>query len=256
MLGFNGGLIGARRVPATGAASGLWLPNEQSVAKRAGIWPTTDDPYFANVSLLLHMDGANGSTTFIDNSNNALSVTAVGAAAITTSVPRFGSGAASIPGPGSHLAVPYNAGFTFPGSFDVAMWLNPATSSLANTRGFFELGTYDNGVFLRSSVFSNDTVYVNGTNLGNITPFLVPDEWQYIQVSRNPQNLVEVRISGVLRLTGTVPGTVNSANVGLTIGRTAPGGSPEGFAGYVDELRITKGINRLTEVPAAPFPDG
>lgn len=39
MLGFNGGLMGVRKVPTTGAASGLWAPNEQSVAKRAGIWP-------------------------------------------------------------------------------------------------------------------------------------------------------------------------------------------------------------------------
>jgi len=41
MLGFNGGLMGVRRVPATGATSGLWFQNEQSVAKRADIWPST-----------------------------------------------------------------------------------------------------------------------------------------------------------------------------------------------------------------------
>ena len=39
MLGFNGGLMGVRKVPTTGSASGLWMPNEQSVAQRAGIWP-------------------------------------------------------------------------------------------------------------------------------------------------------------------------------------------------------------------------
>lgn len=39
MLGLNSGLLGVRRVPATGSASGLWVPNEQSLAKRAGIWP-------------------------------------------------------------------------------------------------------------------------------------------------------------------------------------------------------------------------
>jgi hypothetical protein len=39
MLGFNGGLLGKRRVPTVGVASGLWLPNEQSVARRDGIWP-------------------------------------------------------------------------------------------------------------------------------------------------------------------------------------------------------------------------
>jgi hypothetical protein len=38
MLGFNGGLMGVRKVPTTGTASGLWFQNEQSVAKRAGIW--------------------------------------------------------------------------------------------------------------------------------------------------------------------------------------------------------------------------
>jgi hypothetical protein len=41
MLGFNGGLMGARRTPTTSGATGLWFQNEQSVAKRAAIWPTT-----------------------------------------------------------------------------------------------------------------------------------------------------------------------------------------------------------------------
>jgi hypothetical protein len=39
MLGFNGGLMGVRRTPTAEAASGLWSQNEQSVAKRAEIWP-------------------------------------------------------------------------------------------------------------------------------------------------------------------------------------------------------------------------
>lgn len=57
MLGFNGGLIGARNLPSSSAASGLWFPNEQSVAKRASSWPGTDIyryyrlSNFANTSL-------------------------------------------------------------------------------------------------------------------------------------------------------------------------------------------------------------
>ena len=57
MLGFNGGLLGVRKVPTTDSASGLWDQNEQSVAKRAGIWPLTEVyryyrlSAFANTSL-------------------------------------------------------------------------------------------------------------------------------------------------------------------------------------------------------------
>jgi hypothetical protein len=59
MLGFNGGLMGVRRTPTTGTASGLWFQNEQSVAQRAAIWPASSSGLyryyrldtFANTSL-------------------------------------------------------------------------------------------------------------------------------------------------------------------------------------------------------------
>jgi hypothetical protein len=42
MLGFNGGLIGAPRTPRVTGAPGLWLPNEQVVARQADVWPTSN----------------------------------------------------------------------------------------------------------------------------------------------------------------------------------------------------------------------
>jgi hypothetical protein len=39
MLGNNGGLIGASRTPQNGIASGLWTPQEQSVAAVNNVWP-------------------------------------------------------------------------------------------------------------------------------------------------------------------------------------------------------------------------
>ena len=42
MIGLNSGLIGVRRAPTTSSASGIWTPNEQSLAKRATIWPRND----------------------------------------------------------------------------------------------------------------------------------------------------------------------------------------------------------------------
>lgn len=39
MIGLNSGLLGVRRDPTSLSASGLWAPNEQSLARRAGLWP-------------------------------------------------------------------------------------------------------------------------------------------------------------------------------------------------------------------------
>lgn len=43
LIGVNGGLVGARRIPSNGAASGLWTANEQVVLKRAGLWVLDSD---------------------------------------------------------------------------------------------------------------------------------------------------------------------------------------------------------------------
>jgi hypothetical protein len=61
MLGFNGGLMGVRRVPTGSAASGLWFQNEQSVARRAGIWPIVVTDPTAGLSPVLWYDFADES---------------------------------------------------------------------------------------------------------------------------------------------------------------------------------------------------
>lgn len=62
MLGFNGGLIGKRRVPTTLASSGLWLPNEQSIAQGAAIWPKEVADPTAGLSPILWYDFADETT--------------------------------------------------------------------------------------------------------------------------------------------------------------------------------------------------
>ena len=57
---------------------------------RFGGAPAPTDPDYANVSLLLHMDGTDGSTTFTDNSPIGHTVTAVSNAQINTARDKFG----------------------------------------------------------------------------------------------------------------------------------------------------------------------
>ena len=55
-----------------------------------GIVIDNGDPFYSAVSLLLPMDGTNGSTTFTDSGPNALAVTAVGNAQISTTQSKYG----------------------------------------------------------------------------------------------------------------------------------------------------------------------
>ena len=83
MLGFNGGLMGVRRTPTTGTASGLWFQNEQSVAKRAGIWPSAGDPT-PGLSPVLWYDFAD-ETTVTTSGTEITAVTSKGSRAWTLS---------------------------------------------------------------------------------------------------------------------------------------------------------------------------
>ena len=69
MIGFNGGLIGglanARDTSISTSVPGVWTLAEQRKAKLANLWPVVGgDPDFSSVTLLLHLNGTNGSTNF------------------------------------------------------------------------------------------------------------------------------------------------------------------------------------------------
>jgi hypothetical protein len=61
------------------------------------------DPVFNNVSLLLHGNGTNGSTTITDNSPTPKTVTAVGNAQISTAQSKFGGASIAFDGTGDYL---------------------------------------------------------------------------------------------------------------------------------------------------------
>jgi hypothetical protein len=58
----NGGLSGAKRTTTTSSAPGVWMLEEQAVAKRAGIWPQVITDPTAGLSPVLWYDFADEST--------------------------------------------------------------------------------------------------------------------------------------------------------------------------------------------------
>lgn len=266
LIGANGGLIGAARTSRRGAAVGVWTPNEQVAYQRQNAW--IGDTNFESVSLLLHMDGSNASTTFIDSSKNALSVTANGNAQISTAQSKFGGSSGLFDGSGDAAIITTGLNnFTMSGNaYTLEAWIRPSvvsgsrpvisiTAASASFFGLIALSVSGGALAWESrhntgSGFAN----VNGTG-GTVTV----DTWHHVALSVD---------------NGTARAYLNGAQVGTNQTFTAPAFTVAGvgigafgnlfdistacFNGYIDELRITKGVARYTAnftPSAAPFPD-
>jgi hypothetical protein len=231
--------------------------------------PVPIDPSRSNVSLLLHGNGTNGSTTITDNSPTTKTVTAVGNAQISTAIADpFGNsskGVIAFDGSGDYLTASSNAGFAFgSGDFTVEAWVRPTTLSLAydfamvfDTRAV--AGSPNQGILVAFTNATGVWIFYESTQNAIITTSssAVVNQWQHIALSRSST-------TWRFFVDGTQSGTLtNGANLGtfqpLLIGtaRDTPD-SDRNFPGYIDDFRITKGVARYTgdfTPPTAPFPD-
>ena len=244
MIGFNSGLLGVRRVPTTRTASGLWVSNEQVLAKRAGIWSggAGSDPDFGNVTLLLHMNGSNESTTFTDNSNSALTVTANGNAQISTAQSKFGGAAGLFDGTGDYLSFPgISIGTSDDCTIECWFYRTGGEALVGSTGG----GNYQFLAVLAGKLYA----YWNGNEVEGGT--VADSTWHHAAVTRS---------SGTMRLflNGTQVATAAGNTQTFSITKVAQAVNRSDFNGYIDDLRITKGVARYTAnftPPTAPFPD-
>ncbi|CAB5194739.1 Concanavalin A-like lectin/glucanases superfamily [uncultured Caudovirales phage] len=218
------------------------------------------DKYAANNSLLLHFDGANGSTTFTDSSPNALTVTASNTTISTTgAMTGFGqcglfSGSSSyITGSHSTLSLGRN-------NFTVECWLyfdlvatgqQPFSiyfgSSLclafytSNTSGTGKLNYY------LSSTGSGWDV-ASGVLMGNITA----GTWIHCALVRNGSTFTPY-INGVAGTTTTSSATLYAQTTFYA--GISPGLSSGQFSGKIDDIRVTNGVARTITMPTGPFPN-
>jgi hypothetical protein len=263
MIGLNGGLMGVRKVPATGSASGLWVSNEQSLAKRAGIWPLgpIPDPDFASVSLLLPFDGANNSTTFTDASSNNLTITRTGTPVISTAQSKWGGSSGLFSTAGDRLSVTNNLFAFGTGDFTIECWHYPLTTGDFYGR-VMQCGDFGSGGDWQ--IARGDTIgggqYGHWFDMQGGASRLASNiavnfnEFNHVAVTRSG-DVFRMFINGTVAATGTFSGrdlTKNTLTVAATESGTAPG------LMHVDDLRITKGVARYTAnftAPTAPFPD-
>lgn len=216
------------------------------------------DPNFANVSLLLHMDGTNGSTTFTDKSNNALAVTASGNAQISTTQSKFGGASGYFDGNGDTLTAPASSLFAFgTGDFTIEAWLYSLDSGSTSLRGIFDTRTTASGAAIMLRENGNGfLVFINNATSVSTSTGRNPNAWQHVAVVRKVTTLT-LYVDGV-----SVASATNSANLTENSCRISgfqdTQASPYAYNGYMDELRVTKGTARYTAnftAPTAAFPD-
>jgi hypothetical protein len=246
------------------AGGNVWELAADSLSGSVTI-PGLGDPAFGNVGCLLHMDGSGG--TFVDSSGTPKTVTAVGSATHSATQNKFGGKSLQCP-QGGYLSVDAGSDVSFgSGDFTVELWAYPTETP--NGSALFT-SEYDGSAVGFTIAFSNSgtlgsvsgstlfTGFFNGSWRGISTGTSLPlNAWSHIAVCR---------ISGVfsLYLNGTRLGTYYNDSVmpikpTIWIGKDwgAANASTGSFVGFIDELRVTKGVARYSGeslvVPAAAF---
>jgi hypothetical protein len=279
--------VGVRNLGTIGATANMAIGNTgQPVdplvkAQLSGIpiYPPliTPDPLFAEVSLLLHMDGLNGSTSFSDSSLNLLNGVGTGnalsgatATSVSTMTVEFGTGSASFTST-SNIIVPFTLGGPLDistGPFTIEFWINPSavpSAAASITRFARSSGTNSDGMSLIMQSAGAGLVQVGASANGswslalpaNSAPFPV-NAWTHLAFVFNPAlgSNINIYTNGVLSISqpGLLPATMGT-DVAFLIGFSAALGA--GFVGFIDELRITKAARYTSNfIPTGPFTGG
>lgn len=231
------------------------------------------EPPFSSVSLLMHMDGVNGGTSFPDNSLNAHTASRFGNAVTHTGASKFGGASLGLDGTGDYLTVPAHASFNMGADdFTIEFWArisvlgSGAHYLLAQGNAAADQSSRSFALFASGTAAAKriDAALYDGTttllSLGGATN-IAAATWYHVALTRH--NVGGTRTSrlflnGNLESSSTTGGSLNSSASPLGIGRFGQftgGGDTNGF---IDEVRITKGYARYTSAftpPSAAFPN-
>jgi hypothetical protein len=236
---------------ANGFTFETWANFQSFTTNSASI--ITGDPYFSSNVLLLHADNS-----LVDTSINNTTLTNT-SSTYSSSIFKFGSASFSFNGT-SYLTSSSSANFAFgSGNFTIEFWMYPTAAFNGFTRIMANLaynGAYTNGNW---NIGGGGTILswycANGGGF-NCATTISTNTWYHVAFVRNGTT-ISCYLNGVLDGSGAISTTAidNGTSALALIGAA---GTSYGYTGYLDEIRITKGIARYTTnflVPQFSFPD-
>lgn len=216
----------------------------------------TCDPYWDNVVLAMHMDGADNGTTFTDEKGKT--VTRFGNTVTKTGVKKFGTASAYFDGTDDYLTVPHHTDLNIEttAQFTIDIWVYP--SSIGTIQRLLEkrLDITFTGYGLRLDASGAITFYFTAASVVTSTSLLVQNTWTHIAVVRESTSILKIYINGILSGTNSsaINGTLSTVELRIATNHLYT----EDFNGYIDDLRITKGVARYTSnftPPCRAFPN-
>lgn len=231
--------------------------------------PATD-PHFANVTLLAHFDGTNGSTTFTDNGPLAQTLTANGNAQISTAQSKFGGASLGLDGTGDFVTSSYASSPIGTGDFTVEFWVRPNVMFGVD----YNVLSIMNATTSTNAFIGNDSAFGDGTNMR----FAIRNDAQTTNLDiRSAVNRIgdettfyhvacvadgstgRLYINGVQEASGSITGTRTATFTNLNLGRLHASATRY-LNGHLDDVRITKGVCRYPSgttfsPPSAAFPN-
>lgn len=208
--------------------------------------------------LMLHCNGVDASTTFTDSSLYLKTVTAYGNAQIDTAQSKFGGASGLFDGlTSTFLSIPDSEDFNFGnGEFTIDFWIK--FSNLLNTQSIIsQMGAGGgNGSFqITKSAGQLLRFYysVNGSTMLQVdSSYTFTDtNWHHVAIVRDNDTL-RFFVDGIAKGTGGMTGvTIYNSSLPLNISNYGDGlGQP--VYGWIDEIRISKGIARWTTTFTPP----
>jgi hypothetical protein len=215
--------------------------------------PTAPLTAITNTSLLLNFTNAG----ILDNTGKN-NLETVGNAQIDTTTKKYGTGSMEFDGTGDWLLIPSTPDLNLgTGAATIECWLY-ITAAIQDYRMIVSENSTNNYVTLRGGgTGGRIEINVAGTAFTiNLNNSISQDTWHHLAVVRSGSTFTAY-VDGVSLGTGTSSAQWNYSTNGTFVGRFG-GVTAYEWPGYIDDLRITKGVARYTAnftAPTKAFPD-
>jgi len=217
-----------------------------------GYEDNTTDPYYTSTAVLLRMNGTNASTVFTDESYSPKTFTANGNAQLSTGLFRHGTASGFFDGTGDYLTAPYNANFNPDTDFTCEAWIYPQSNAALRA----VCGPYSNpagtfGWLMYTGTSGELALVIRDSSAAVLITIQSPasqialGKWQHIAWTKLG-TLYTLWHNGVNVASGTAAGTPYShPSHPFIVGRWDDAGTnTRDYMGYIDDLRVTKGVAR------------